>query len=190
MPPPFPKAASPPPLSENLRRRGVALRGAAPTDLPFLRDLYADIRAGELALAPWSAEQKRAFTDDQFRLQHIHFTRYHARADFWIVEQGLTPALPRPIGRLYLDRSVEPWCIVEIGFLAEARGQGHGSAMIAWLQEEAMKARAPGIVLSVAAGNPRAEALYRRLGFIAEGESGPTHQTMRWSPEAEGRPLS
>jgi RimJ/RimL family protein N-acetyltransferase len=183
MPARFPKAASPPPLSEELRQHGITLRRAGLADLPFLRDLYAGFRATELALAPWSAEQKRAFTDDQFQLQHLHFVRHFGRADFWIVDQDLPPAQQQPIGRLYLDRSARPWRIVEIGFLAETRGQGLGTMMIAWLQDEARKADAGGIALSVATGNTRAAALYSRMGFTLEGDNGPIHLAMRWQPE-------
>lgn len=181
MSPEFPPAAAAPPvLSDPLRARGLSLRAAETSDLPFLRDLFAGFRAPELALALWSEARKRAFTDDQFRLQHVHFTRHFAGADFWVVMQASALSSPRAIGRLYLDRSGREWRIVEIGFTADAQGQGLGSAMIEWIQNEAAAAGAAAVALQVAANNPRARALYLRLGFRDIGAAGDLHQPMAW----------
>ena len=176
----FPKRARhAPPLSDALRGRLLTLRPAEARDLPFLRDLYAGFRAAELALVPWPEAQKCAFVDDQFRLQHVHFTRWYATADFWVVMQAHPLSLPRPIGRLYLDRAPRAWRIVDIGLVAAARGQGLGSAMIGWIQASAAAAGAS-LALEVAANNPRAHALYRRLGFRDAGQRSATHQPMAW----------
>lgn len=62
---------------------------------------------------------------------------------------------PRP-GSMY---------IANLGVRADTRGHGVGSALI---EHETAKAKAAGfdrITLDVADNNPRAEALYRRLGF-------------------------
>ncbi|UZK66218.1 GNAT family N-acetyltransferase [Sphingomonas sp. M1-B02] len=178
-----PAAATPPALSDSLRARGIALRPAATGDLPFLRDLFADFRAIELALTPWSEAQKRAFTDDQFRLQHLHFTRHHARANFWVTVQALPLGPSRAIGRLYLDRSTRDWQIIDIGFAAESRGQGLGHLMLKWIQQSAAAAEAGSVRLQVASNNPRAHALYARLGFRDDGDGGETHQPMAWRPQ-------
>lgn len=168
-----------PVLFERLVAVGIALRPASEDDLPFLRDLYAGLRAAELLLVPWPPAQKRAFLDDQFRLQHLHFTRVHPRCDFWVVEQANALALPRAIGRLYLDRSAAWWRIVDIGLLAEVRGQGLGGALLGWVQ-----AQAAGMVtdvrLSVAANAPRARSLYLRIGFVDGGAPVDNHQPMIW----------
>jgi ribosomal protein S18 acetylase RimI-like enzyme len=176
----FPPAAHAPPAPYRpLAAKGMSLRAAASGDLPFLRDLYAGFRAAKLALAPWPEAQKRAFVDDQFRLQHEHFTRHHPRADFWVVMQAPPLSLPRPIGRLYLDRSAKAWHIVDIGLLREMQGQGLGSAMLAWIQDSAAAAGAS-VSLQVALNNPRARALYLRQGFRETGPSSATHQPMAW----------
>lgn len=157
----------------------MSLRPAVAHDLPFLRDLFGGFRALELALVPWPEAQKSAFIDDQFGLQHVHFTRHYPHADFWVVMQTLPLASPRPIGRLYLDRSAREWRIVDIGFVAEARGQGLGRAAIEWIQEQAA-ATGASVALEVAADNPRAHALYLRLGFRDAAPRSATHQPMAW----------
>jgi hypothetical protein len=55
---------------------GMTFRRIADADLPFLARLYASTRTEELAAVPWSAEQKAAFLDMQFRAQHAHYQQY------------------------------------------------------------------------------------------------------------------
>lgn len=47
-----------------------------------------------------------------------------------------------------------------------ARGQGLGTAIIQHLVREAVRMHAPAVEIGVALANPRALALYRRLGFV------------------------
>jgi ribosomal protein S18 acetylase RimI-like enzyme len=178
--PPFPKARPVPQLPEALQARGLSLRVAGKGDLPFLRTLFGSFRALELLMVPWPPEQKQAFLDDQFRLQHTHFTRFHPACGFWLVEQQRPLAAPAPVGRLYLDRSQPRWCIVDIGFMPETRGQGLGAGLIEWIKAEAAVAGVEGVALSVAANNPGARALYQRLGFTDDGPAEHMHQPMFW----------
>ena len=127
-------------------------------------------------MMPWTSEQKQAFADSQFALQHLHFTRHHAGADFWVVLRD-----GRPVGRLYLDRSAPSWRIVDIGLVPEMRGQGLGTALLEGIQAEAVAAGAEGVALTVLVENPRAHALYLRAGFVDEGEPS-LHQAMTWRP--------
>ncbi len=177
----FPRRRAPPP-SPQLPGTGIALRPAETADLPFLLGLYVGFRAPELLFAPWSAAQKQAFVEDQFRLQHLHFTRHFAAADFWILVEARPPAAPRPIGRLYLDRSGPAWRIVDIGLLPEARGRGTGRALIEWVQAESAAAGAKAVALHVATNNPGARALYLRLGFATSGPIEAHHEPMEWRP--------
>lgn len=87
-----------------------------------------------------------------------------------------------PLGRFYLDRSTALWRVVDIGFLPEARGQGLGSALLTWAQRAALDAGAAGIDLHVVVVNARAQSLYCKLGFGAEGEPEGLHQRMVWRP--------
>lgn len=170
--PPFPaKGESPPDPSP----AGLKLRTATRADLPFFLQLFAAFRAPELLLAPWSAEQKQAFIDSQFSLQHTHFVHNFPRADFWVIERGGVPG-----GRLYLDRTQRDWRIIELGLAPALQGAGLGSALIGWVQTSARTA-GKRVALSVAVNNPRAQALYRRLGFMETTPgAGEMHIEMIW----------
>jgi ribosomal protein S18 acetylase RimI-like enzyme len=71
--------------------------------------------------------------------------------------------------------------VVDIGFLPERRGRGVGRTLLEWAQQSARAAGAEGIDLQVTIDNPRARALYQRLGFRAEGEREGFHQRMVWT---------
>jgi ribosomal protein S18 acetylase RimI-like enzyme len=152
------------------------LRPARDGDLDFLRRLYRSFRAGEMALVPWSEAAKDAFLDDQFRLQHHHFTTVYADADFLLVEQA-----GAPIGRLYLQRGEDGLRVVDIGLLPEFRRQGLGRTLMEWVLREAAEARAPKISLHVLPQNLPARRLYERLGFEVVSEEA-THMRMEFLP--------
>jgi len=124
-----------------------------------------------LALVPWSAAAKEAFLDQQFDLQTAHHATAHRKGDFLIVTRG-----DDAIGRLEFDRSRPPWRLIEIAIDQAMRGQGIGSALIAWLQ-----AQAPAIDLHVAIENTRAAALYRHCGFVEVESAFATHRRMLWT---------
>lgn len=131
-------------------------------------------------MMPWAPAQKQAFTEDQFRLQHNHFTHFSKRADFWIIDQTQPPGGTHAIGRLYVDRSTPVWRIVDIGLVPEARGNGIGQALIEWVQESARVEPAKGVGLQVSLHNRRARELYMRLGFADDGGAVQQHQPMLW----------
>jgi RimJ/RimL family protein N-acetyltransferase len=56
-----------------------------------------------------------------------------------------------------------------IGVVAERRGRGIGSALLRATLERSQAIGLKRIELSVREGNPRAAALYERLGFVHEG---------------------
>mgnify|MGYP005987396403 CR=1 FL=1 len=175
--PSFPRPRRAPIDASGLQRCGISLRAAAREDLPLLAGLYAQLRMPELLFQPWSQAEKQGFVDDQFRLQHRHFVRRYARADFWLLLRNDTP-----IGRLYLDRSAAEWRIVDILLATNWRAQGIGTQLIAWVQQCATAAGARGVALTVAVDNRRAHALYTRLGFDAADGGDGIHQPMRWRP--------
>src|SRR4051812_9520739 len=85
-------------LPEALLSRGITLRPESDADLPFLMQVFATTRADELAMVPWSEEQKRAFLIQQFSAQRKHYYAYFPDTAFDIVELD-----GKPIGRLYID---------------------------------------------------------------------------------------
>lgn len=158
-----------------LRRQEVLLRPETADDLSFLRRLYGDHRAEELARANWPIEARERFLDSQFDHQRAHFTTQFPDCDYMIVLRGRSAASARPVGRIYLDRAATVWHLVDISLDPAIRGKGIGAALIAWI-----KASAPAIELHVARDNPRAEALYRRLGFVEHMSTSATHKRMGW----------
>ncbi|SEN31628.1 Acetyltransferase (GNAT) family protein [Loktanella fryxellensis] len=68
-----------------------------------------------------------------------------------------------------LARDTETTCLLTDGLAvaAHARGQGIGTALIAALAAEAHRRHYPALRLDVIDTNPRAQALYARLGFRA-----------------------
>lgn len=134
------------------------LRFATDADRPFLRDLYASVRASELAVVPWSAEQRRAFCDDQFGLQDRHYRTHYPGAQFLIVEVD-----GRPVGRLYRALAGGELRLLDVALLPSMRGQGIGSRLLREFVAEADAGGHPA-VLYVEPENP-ARRLYARLGF-------------------------
>ncbi len=143
-------------------------------DHKFLYRVYASTRQEELAVVPWTAEQKEAFLRSQFSLQHQHYQKYYADAAFDVILCDGVPA-----GRLYVLRSPGEIRIVDIALLPEHRGAGIGSEL---LQDVLTEAAASGkcVSIHVERFNP-AMRLYERLGFTKQEEVG-VYFRMEWSP--------
>lgn len=143
----------------------VALRPVTPEDEPFLERVYASTRAEELALFPWSEEQKEEFVRSQHRAQQAHYDANHPNASFQIVLIDGSPA-----GRMYMQRAEDGIHLLDIALLPEHRGAGVGTALLEGLLAEADE-RGVKVTAHVERHN-RALALYGRLGFrqIADGE--------------------
>jgi GNAT superfamily N-acetyltransferase len=172
----FPTASAPPPVVA-WPGPDLALRHAQGADLPFLRALYASLRADELAPTGWPEHAKQAFLDSQFALQHQHYISHFAPSDFLLIEHAQTP-----IGRFYLHRATAEFLLLDIALLPPWRGRGIGSSLVRHAQHEARQA---GVCLSlhVEWGNPAAQRLYQRLGFTVTGREG-MHLRMRWPASA------
>lgn len=172
----FPSSAPPAWLeTPGLSQSGLSLRAASESDLPFLRDLYAESRAAELAPVPWPGPVKRAFCDSQFALQHRHYVAHCVPAAFLVaLLEG------RPVGRLYLHWTPDGLHIVDILLDAVARGRGIGSALLHWTQTAALGAGIGTLSLYVERHNDGAYRLYRRLGFHEEKGDHDGHRHMVW----------
>jgi ribosomal protein S18 acetylase RimI-like enzyme len=144
----------------------VALRPVRAGDRPFLAQLYASTRADELAILPWSDEQKAAFVAQQFEAQDVHYRTHYGGAAFDLIEVDGAPA-----GRLYVHRGPSEIRIVDIALAPAFRGRGLGTRMLGALAEEADDAGCT-LTIHVELHNP-ARRLYERLGFRAAGEHGP-----------------
>ena len=154
----------------------VTLRPETAADEDFLYVVYASTRTEELAVVPWTYEQKDAFLRQQYAAQYAHYhnSGYYPNPTFLIVEVGGHAA-----GRLYVHRSGGEILVVDIALLPAYRGAGIGSALLNDLLAEAGRTGAV-VRLHVEPWN-RAVRLYERLGFRHTGEEG-LYWTMERSP--------
>jgi GNAT superfamily N-acetyltransferase len=150
----------------------IGMRACRDGDLAWLRTLYGEVRAGELArygLPPLSAD----VVDSQFALQHNHYVTAYAGTDFFLVEyEGM------PVGRFYFYRKPPLYLIVDISLRRFWQNRGIGSALLRATQYLA-RADNVGLTLHVAHDNPSARRLYQRLGFREAGHVG-VHDLMHW----------
>lgn len=160
-----------------LAARAVTLRTARDADTPFLRALFETARPDAAYLAAWPEEARRAFLDQQFGFQTLHYARAYPDAERLVVLKD-----GAPIGRLILQRAPAQWCLVDIALLPPWRGQGIGTLLLQALLADAAQAGAAAVQLSVDLRNP-ARRLYQRLGFVAlDEEPGAAHVGMTWRP--------
>ena len=152
--------------------RGIRLRPAQAADDPFLLELYASTRAHEMALVPWTEEQKAAFVRMQFEGQKTHYAAQYPQASHEIIAEHETPA-----GRLYLDRGSEVLHILDITIHPARRNAGIGSYILGALLREARQANKR-VTIHVESFNPSLR-LFERLGFRKAEEHG-FHFLMEW----------
>lgn len=151
------------------------LRPALPTDEPFLRTLYGESRADELAPMAWDDATRDAFLDSQFDLQRTHYEQHYPRARHEIVlVQG------EPAGRIWVEVRDTQVRLIDLSLRPGTRGQGVGGALLRDLRLEAGGLGLP-VTLHVMHGNERAKRFYERMGFSDEQDVG-SHLRMRWDP--------
>lgn len=154
----------------------ITFRPIRDDDREFLARLYASTREEELAVTPWSEEQKAAFLRQQFEAQHAFYTEQFADAEFSVILLDGEPA-----GRLYVDRREDEIRLIDIALLPEHRGQGIGGELMRDLLAEGEEKGLP-VTIHVERFNP-ALRLYERLGFRHVEEQGP-YYLMEWRPGA------
>ncbi len=159
-------------LAWRFNRALIQLRTMHAEDESVFSDLYAEMRVPELAVLPWSADEKRAFCDSQYSLQDAHYRQHYADLQLLaICHNGLV------IGRLYLATVDGALVVMDITIAASARGHCIGSQLLAEVLRGA-DARGQEVRLHVEPTNP-ATRLYLRLGFVAVGEAGIYQQMVR-----------
>lgn len=155
----------------------IVLRNILSQDDAFLFQVYASTRAEEMALVPWTAEQKNAFLQMQFNAQRTHYQKYYPGAEYQIIQLG-----DISIGRLIVDWSKNPVLLIDIALLPEYRKNGIGTSILKEVMAEAAK-RHWAMILHVEVFNP-ALKLYERLGFVKTSEQG-IYYEMTWNPTIE-----
>ncbi|WP_077490211.1 ribosomal protein S18-alanine N-acetyltransferase [Sinomonas mesophila] len=115
-----------------------------------------EVHALERLLFPADAWPEQMFRDE---LAQAQTRRY------WVAEHR-TPSGTRIIAYAGL-MCVPPIADVQtIAVVPDFEGRGLGSALLTGLIDEARRRGAADVLLEVRADNPRAQALYRRFGFV------------------------
>ena len=153
---------------------GLSLRPERPADSAFMARLYHD-RRSDLRQIDGDPEFVHQLIDLQQTAQVRGYGDQFPNAMYFVVEKS-----GEPIGRVCLDFGPNEVRLVDIAFVAAARGKGYGTAVVKALQMAATQVRAP-LTLAVAANDPAAQRVYARLGFQLE-TSGPMHHYLVWYP--------
>ena len=151
----------------------VTLRPVGPDDHDFLLEVYGSTRAEEMALVPWTNEQRQAFVQSQFAAQQDYYGKKYPEASHdLIISNG------RPVGRLYVARLDREIRIVDITVLPGERNAGIGSYLIRQLLAEAEQTRRA-VRIFVEEFNPSLR-LFERLGFSRSEQQG-IHLLLEWT---------
>ena len=160
-------------MSSQSQGPSIKLRPVAPDDYDFLVGVYGSTRAEELALVPWTDEQRNLFVRSQFDAQQDHYLKTYPGASHDIIL-----ADGRPVGRLYVARLEQEIRIIDITLLPAERNAGIGSYLITQLLDDAKRA---GKItrIYVEEFNPSLR-LFQRLGFLPSEQHG-IHLLLQWS---------
>jgi len=136
----------------------IQLRPVTEEDRPFLERVYCTTREHEMALVPWTDEQKLAFLRQQFDAQWVHYNIHYASGVHSLILAGGTP-----VGRLFIERRASEILIVDIALLREYRNSGVGTRVIEpILAEAALNGKA--VTGLVERWNPSCR-FWHRMGF-------------------------
>lgn len=144
--------------SESHGSATITLRPVGPEDHEFLLAVYATTRDDEMALVPWTDEQREAFVRWQFDAQQEHYAKHYpdGKHDI-IVSDG------RQVGRLFVARLDHEIRIVDITVLPAERNAGIGSYLLKQLLDEADRT---GKITRIYVENFNPSlALFKKLGF-------------------------
>ena len=150
----------------------VSLRPVTDADDEFLLSVYAGTREDELALVPWSDEQKYQFLKSQFDLQRQHYDANYDGIQYDVILFDQQPA-----GRIWISRSDEIR-LLDIALLSAFQNRGVGTVLLRGLIEEAVREKKP-LRHMVFLLNTDAKRFYERLGFVVFEEVG-AYLHMEW----------
>ncbi len=132
------------------------------SDEAFLLALYSSVRADEMAMVPWSDEQKSTFLKMQLDAQHKHYTEKYPQGSFQIIK-----ADEKNIGRLYTCELDDEMRIIDISIMPEFRGKGIGAKIISDILRDAAKP----VRIYLESFNP-SQSLFERMGFEPVSDEG------------------
>ena len=143
----------------------ITLREETPEDESFLLEVYASTRAQEMALVPWSDEQREAFVRSQFNAQHSYYQAQFPDASYQVIMVNGERA-----GRVYVLREPKAIRILDITLLPRHRNAGIGSSLMHELLAEGAR-EGKAVNIWVENFNPSLK-LFERLGFVRIQEEG------------------
>ncbi len=152
----------------------LRLAPLSPEDEDFIYRLYASTRMAEISGFGWDQAQQEAFLRMQFNAQKRWYEMAYPGAEYTVILRD-----EQRVGRMIVLRGTQEFHLIDIALLAEHRGCGIGTALVAGLIAESQRAAVP-LALQVLKSN-RAVHLYQRLGFIRSGEDEMYYQ-MRANP--------
>jgi GNAT superfamily N-acetyltransferase len=135
------------------------VRPALPQDDRFQYDLAYGVMHDQLHAHLWDPNIRHPLLDLQVRSKHSSYAVVHPHADYAIIMLD-----DQPVGRMIIDRSGEFYHLVDISIVPQQRSAGIGTRLVLALCMEAEMLH-KSVRLYVSITNPRALALYKRLGF-------------------------
>ena len=153
----------------------LSLRPALPQDNQFVYELVYAVLFEQLCAETWDPAIRDQLLNLQIQAKHGSYGVMHPKADYAIVMLD-----GQRVGRMILDRSGEFYHLVDIAIAPPHRRAGIGTRLLLGLCMEAEMMH-KNIRLYVSVTNPRAAALYHRLGFRAI-ENLETDTLMEWAP--------
>jgi ribosomal protein S18 acetylase RimI-like enzyme len=132
------------------------------SDESFLFALYSSTRADEMAIVPWSNEQKHAFVQSQFQAQQNHYLSEYPNGKFQTINLD-----NQKIGRLYVCELENKIHIIDLTLLPEFRGQGIGTQILTDILQTAEKP----VQIYLESFNQSLN-LFTRLGFQIVSDAG------------------
>lgn len=156
-----------------MERPAITLRAVTPEDEEFLFRVYAGTRAAEMALVPWSDEEKQRFLEMQFTAQQADYTTRFPDAEHAVILVD-----GEPHGRIWVHRRPDEIRLLDIALLPEHRNRGTGRVLLERLIADAGESGTP-LRHSVYKTNEGALRFYRLLGFEVV-EDFETYVLMEW----------
>ena len=148
-----------------------SIRPATDDDVGFLADVVLAATRAQGRLQP-------GMDEPEWRTNYCRWTHAQVRGDWPGNTTSVIEVDGERVGRLRVLRTGQTIELAGIQLLPDVQGSGIGTAIIETLKYEA--SGAGGIVeLGVEKDNPNAHRLYRRLGFVAIGETDEEHR-LRW----------
>ena len=159
--------------NESPARSDITLRPVGPDDNAFLLEVYGSTRAEELAMTPWTDEQRYAFLLHQFTAQLDHYAKNYPTATHDVIMSD-----GRQVGRIYVARLENEIRIIDLTLLPHERNAGIGSYLIRQVLVEAGRTK-QSVRIWVEDFNPSLR-LFERLGFTRSEQQG-FHLLMKWT---------